>query len=66
MNSLALILTGISAAGQLPMDFGRVLDVLAPRLGGVQPSADCAKRIPTRQQLDKALAEQHAGDSAAR
>jgi hypothetical protein len=41
---------------ELPLDFGRSLDALAQRLSGVQPSAVCAMRIPTRQQLDEARA----------
>ena len=42
----------------LPLEFGRRLDALARRLSGAQPSAVCAKRIPTRRQLDEARTEQ--------
>ncbi|HUZ53980.1 MAG TPA: BREX-2 system adenine-specific DNA-methyltransferase PglX [Streptosporangiaceae bacterium] len=42
---------------ELPLEFGRVLDGLAQRLSGVQPSATCATSVPTRDALDAARAE---------
>jgi hypothetical protein len=41
----------------LPLDFGRALDTLGQRLTGLQPSAVCAARIPTRNRLDEARVE---------
>src|SRR5260370_25171784 len=42
----------------LPLESGRALDALGQRLSGVQPSSACANRIPTRDRLEKARAEQ--------
>jgi hypothetical protein len=43
--------------GVLPLESGKGLDSLAQRLSGVEPSAVCAVRIPTREHLDEARAE---------
>jgi len=43
---------------ELPPDFGRQLDALAQRLSAVQPSAACAKLVPTREDLEQARCEQ--------
>jgi hypothetical protein len=42
---------------ELPLEFGRALDLLAQRLASVEPSAVCAAEVPTRERLDEAQAE---------
>jgi len=42
----------------LPLKFGRRLDDLAQQLAAVEPSAVCVQGVPTREQLDAAVAEQ--------
>ncbi|GAT68506.1 DNA methylase [Planomonospora sphaerica] len=43
----------------LPLEFGRKMDLLAQQLSEVEPSAVCAKGVPTRTRLDAAQEEHH-------